>query len=246
MDVTYWPRELFVDTKLSDESEFPVLQMEWIEGETMETYIASHYRDTAAIKQLYMKFCNLALWLRTKPFAHGDIKPDNIMIKPDGNLTLVDYDGMFVPALKGKKSPTIGTRNFSHPSRTENDFDENIDDFSLSSISISLLAMSEEASLFQDYGAPDRLLFSDTDYQDLGSSSIYQKLISMGGIFPKLLELFSQCASSDGKNIALYNQIFDLQTKAPEIITLLISLLFFSSVDRNLIPSQSSFKGTDD
>lgn len=85
MDVNYLPKELFVDSKLTDEKEFPVLQMDWIEGETMETYIASHYRDTDAIKKLYLKFCDLALWLRTKPFAHGDIKPDNIMIKPMGS-----------------------------------------------------------------------------------------------------------------------------------------------------------------
>ena len=34
----------------------------------------------------------MAAWLRSQPFAHGDIKPDNIMVRPDGTLTLVDYD----------------------------------------------------------------------------------------------------------------------------------------------------------
>ena len=218
MDVNYLSKELFVDTRLSDETEFPVLQMDWIEGETMETYIASHYRDTDAIKQLYTKFCDLALWLRTKPFAHGDIKPDNIMIKPDGNLTLVDYDGMFVPALKGKKSPTIGTRSFSHPLRTDTDFDENIDNFSLASIAISLLAMSEDANLYKDFSAPDRLLFSDKDYQNLEKSDIYKKLVSLGGIFPKLLGIFSQCILSADSSTPLYDHLFDLQTKAPEIV----------------------------
>ncbi|MEE0083995.1 MAG: hypothetical protein UE068_07235, partial [Paludibacteraceae bacterium] len=103
MEVNYLDKELFVDTKLSDETEFPVLQMEWIEGETMEAYIASRHRDTLAIKRLYENFCDLALWLRTKPFAHGDIKPDNIMIKNDGSLVLIDYDGMFVPEFAGQK-----------------------------------------------------------------------------------------------------------------------------------------------
>ena len=62
---------------------------------------------------LCYRFCKMATWLRSQPFAHGDIKPDNIMVRPDGNLTLVDYDGMFVPAMKGQKSPTIGTKDFS-------------------------------------------------------------------------------------------------------------------------------------
>ena len=141
MEVNYLDKELFVDTKLSDETEFPVLQMEWIEGETMEAYIASRHRDTLAIKRLYENFCDLALWLRTKPFAHGDIKPDNIMIKNDGSLVLIDYDGMFVPEFAGQKSPTTGTQAFSHPQRTADDFNKDIDDFALASISISLLAM---------------------------------------------------------------------------------------------------------
>ena len=36
------------------------------------------------------------------------------MVRPDGSLTLIDYDGMFVSAMKGQKSPTIGTKDFSH------------------------------------------------------------------------------------------------------------------------------------
>ena len=217
MEVNYLDKELFVDTKLSDETEFPVLQMEWIEGETMEAYIASRHRDTLAIKRLYENFCDLALWLRTKPFAHGDIKPDNIMIKNDGSLVLIDYDGMFVPEFAGQKSPTTGTQAFSHPQRTADDFNKDIDDFALASMSISLLAMSEDASLFQKYGAPDRLLFSAENYNDFQNSEIFQKLSRLGGLFPKLLELFGECLKNNETN--LYNKIFDLQTKAPEIVS---------------------------
>ena len=50
-----------------------------------------------------------------------------------GSLTLVDYDGMSVPAMKGQKSPTIRTKDFSHPLRTVDDFNETIDDFALAS-----------------------------------------------------------------------------------------------------------------
>lgn len=219
MDVQYLPKELFVDTQISSETEFPVLQMDWIEGETMEAYIASHYRDSSAIHNLYLRFCELALWLRSKPFAHGDIKPDNIMIRQDGSLVLIDYDGMFVPSLKGRISPTIGTRSFSHPLRTAQDFDESIDDFALASISISLLAMSENPQLFLDYGAADRLLFKEEDYRNIEASHVYKQLVAMGGVFPSLLGLFAQCLKTNTRaNDALYDQIFDLQTKAPEIL----------------------------
>ena len=173
--VKYLERELFVDSNCEDE-EFPVLLMDWIEGETMETYIAANYTDTHAMSMLCYRFCKMAAWLRSQSFAHGDIKPDNIMVRPDGTLTLVDYDGMFVPAMKGKKSPTIGTKDFSHPLRTIDDFDETIDDFALASIALSLKAISLIPSLLQTYGASDRLLFSAADYLDLSKSKTFTAL----------------------------------------------------------------------
>ena len=173
--VKYLEKELFVDSNCEDD-EFPVLLMDWIEGETMETYIAENYTDSYEMSMLCYRFCKMAAWLRSQSFAHGDIKPDNIMVRPDGTLTLVDYDGMFVPAMKGQKSPTIGTKDFSHPLRTIDDFDETIDDFALASIALSLKAISLDSSLLQSYGASDRLLFSATDYLDLSKSKIFAAL----------------------------------------------------------------------
>ena len=173
--VKYLEKELFVDSNCED-NEFPVLLMDWIEGETMETYIANHYMDNYAMSMLCYRFCKMAAWLRSQPFAHGDIKPDNIMVRSDGTLMLVDYDGMFVPAMKGQKSPTIGTKDFSHPLRTIDDFDETIDDFALASIALSLKAISLNPSLLDEYGASDRLLFSAADYLDLSKSKTFTAL----------------------------------------------------------------------
>ena len=173
--VKYLEKEMFVDSNCENE-EFPVLLMDWIEGETMETYVAANYTDTHAMAMLCYRFCKMAAWLRSQSFAHGDIKPDNIMVRPDGTLTLVDYDGMFVPAMKGQKSPTIGTKDFSHSLRTIDDFDETIDDFALASIALSLKAISLDPSLLQTYGASDRLLFSAADYLDLSKSKTFTAL----------------------------------------------------------------------
>ena len=173
--VKYLDKEIFVDSSC-EEDEFPVLLMDWIDGETMENYIAENYQDNYAMAMLCYRFCKMVAWLRSQPFAHGDIKPDNIMVRPDGNLTLVDYDGMFVPAMKGQKSPTIGTKDFSHPLRTVDDFNETIDDFALASIALSLKAISLKPSLFDEYGAADRLLFSADDYCDLSKSKVMAAL----------------------------------------------------------------------
>ena len=178
--VKYLEKEIFVDSSC-EEDEFPVLLMDWIDGKTMETYIAENYQDNYAMAMLCYRFCKMAAWLRSQPFAHGDIKPDNIMVRPDGNLTLVDYDGMFVPAMKGQKSPTIGTKDFSHPLRTVDDFDENIDDFALASIALSLKAISLRPSLLDEYGGADRLLFSVEDYRDLSNSNVFVSLSELLG-----------------------------------------------------------------
>ena len=173
--VKYLDKEIFVDSSC-EEDEFPVLLMDWIDGETMENYIAENYQDNYAMAMLCYRFCKMAAWLRSLPFAHGDIKPDNIMVRPDGNLTLVDYDGMFVPAMKGQKSPTIGTKDFSHPLRTVDDFNETIDDFALASIALSLKAISMNSTLLDTYGASDRLLFSESDYRTPSSSKAISAL----------------------------------------------------------------------
>ena len=178
--VKYLDKEIFVDSSC-EEDEFPVLLMDWIDGKTMETYIAENYQDNYAMAMLCYRFCKMAAWLRSQPFAHGDIKPDNIMVRPDGNLTLVDYDGMFVPAMKRQKSPTIGTKDFSHPLRTVDDFDETIDDFALASIALSLKAISLNPYLLDEYGAADRLLFSAEDYRDLSKSNVVVSLSELLG-----------------------------------------------------------------
>ena len=173
--VKYMEKELFVDSQC-EEDEFPVLLMDWVEGETMEAYIAANYHNQSAMSMLCYRFGKMAAWLRTQSFAHGDIKPDNIIIRPDGSLTLVDYDGMFVPSMKGSQSPTIGTRDFSHPLRTVDDFDETIDDFSLASIALSLKAISMNSTLLDTYGASDRLLFSENDYRNPSNSKVISAL----------------------------------------------------------------------
>ena len=226
--VKYMEKELFVDSQC-EEDEFPVLLMDWVDGETMEAYIAANYRNQSAMSMLSYRFGKMAAWLHTQSFSHGDIKPDNIIVRPDGSLTLVDYDGMFVPSKKGSKSPTIGTKDFCHPLRTVDDFDETIDDFSLASIALSLKAISMNSSLLVTYGASDRLLFSENDYRNPASSKVISALqeLMCDKDFCTLYSLFmlalarkelSACSFRlfVGEKPLLPQTIEDLSTKATE------------------------------
>ena len=113
--IRYMEDELFVDSNNTEDTEFPVLLMDWIEGVTLEKYIRTHLDYTYGLAMLTYRFSKLASWLLAQPFAHGDLKSDNILVKEDGSLVLVDYDGMYVPTMKGQKAREIGSPDFRHP-----------------------------------------------------------------------------------------------------------------------------------
>lgn len=174
--VTYYDKELFVDSACTIETEFPVLIMDWVDGETMEAYVSENYKDQNKMKWLAYRFCKMSGWLHSQTFAHGDIKPDNIMVRPDGTLVLIDYDGMYTPSMTGMKSPTLGSRDLSHPLRTFDDFNEAMDDFSMTTISLSLKAISLDPNLYTQYKTADGLLLGMKDYLNLGKSKMMELL----------------------------------------------------------------------
>ena len=177
--VRYLDKELFVDTDQTNETEFPVLLMDWVEGKTLDKYLRENLDDKYALEMLAYRFSKLAQWLIPQPFAHGDLKPDNILVREDGSLVLVDYDGMYVPAMKGQKARELGSPDFRHPLRTENDFDEHIDEFPIVSILISLKAISLNNGLLGDLSTNNHLLFSENDYRDIIESGVLMTLFSL-------------------------------------------------------------------
>ena len=181
--IRYLDKELFVDTNQSAETEFPVLLMDWVEGKTLDKYLRENLDDKYALEMLAYRFSQLAQWLIPQPFAHGDLKPDNILVREDGSLVLVDYDGMYVPAMKGQKARELGSPDFRHPLRTETDFDEHIDGFPLALILLSLNAISINPLLLIEYGDSNRLLLSEKDYRDIIESPIIHRLMYFLSIY---------------------------------------------------------------
>ncbi|SOD90009.1 WG repeat-containing protein [Spirosoma fluviale] len=149
---TLYPNELWVDTRFGQEHEFDVVLMPWVDGQTLSQYVADCCRNQQSqkLEQLAHRFDELVRWLLNQPFAHGDLKADNILIRPDGQLVLIDYDGCFVPELAGQKATETGTLPYRHPARTSAHFDRNLDDFSLLALSLELHALSRLPELRTD------------------------------------------------------------------------------------------------
>ena len=213
----YLDKEIFVESQSTNDEEFPVVLMDWVEGETLDRYIQSHLADPNALRLLAFQFSRLASWLLSQPFAHGDLKPDNILVRSDGTLTLVDYDGMFVPAMEGTAARELGSPDFRHPLRTAERFNEHIDDFPLAVILLSLKALSLSPLLWNTYGASDRLLFSASDYRDLSSCALLQAFppLLSDPEFTRLYALFLLAHSEEG----LSNVSFRLlNLKYPELV----------------------------
>lgn len=194
--VQYYEEELFVDIGIST-SAYPVLLMEWVDGITLDKYILENLSNTKLLHELAYNFSRMAKWLLSQRFAHGDLKPDNILITNDFRIILVDYDGMYVPSMKDQKSNELGNPNFRHPNRTIDDFDEHIDDFPIVIMLLSLKAVSLQPYLFAPFITGDKMLFDEHDYLSLENNRIlpllkqvlYDKdIVLLLGVFFVLLQ----------------------------------------------------------
>ena len=177
--IKYLEKELFVDTGQTSETEFPVLLMDWVDGIPMDKYIQKQINNKYELELLAFRFSKMATWLLAQPYAHGDLKPDNILVKEDGSIVLVDYDGMYVPAMKGQKARELGSPNYRHPLRTDNDFNSHIDDFPLVTIALSLKAISLKPVLFRNNIGESGLLLNEYDFREINTSKTLNELMCL-------------------------------------------------------------------
>lgn len=173
--------EIFVFDDHGQCGTFPVVAMDWIQGKTLtghlDTLLAQKEKDPAdALRILSRDFDKLASWLLSQPFAHGDLKPDNIMVREsDGQMVLIDYDGMYVPSMSGEQSRETGTVGFTFPDRSEHDFGKHIDNYSIAIISVSLRILALYPELYRRFDNSFVLLFNPPDVVS-GTDEFYNRL----------------------------------------------------------------------
>lgn len=163
--------ELYVYRLSGDEGWSDVVEGEWVEGETLDTVIARAAKsgDAKRLTELAEIFDGMCHTLLAQEWAHGDLKPENIVIHGDGNFTLIDCDAMWIPAFGGQKAAELGTPGYRHPERGAACFGKRIDDYSMLLISASLHALAAEPRLYAEFNTPENLLLNPAEV--VGNSS---------------------------------------------------------------------------
>ncbi len=178
IEAKYLPDELLVDDEAGTNSRFPVVVMEWIDGESLGSRLGRLCRmnDREGIKRLAECFVRMAVNLLSENFAHGDLKQDNILVDSQKCLRLIDYDGVFLPEFSGQQGKVLGSPLYQHPARDEHFFCKAIDDYPIAVIALSLYALADEPSLFFDYHDGENIVL-DARETCRGTSSLLNAMI---------------------------------------------------------------------
>ena len=237
----YYDKELFVDTTQDDETEFPVLVMDWVDGISLDDYMKAIESKQFLRELLANQFQKLVCWLLPKHYAHGDLKPDNILVRDDGSIVLVDYDGMFVPSLRGKDALEMGTPMYRHIGRTLSFYNEYIDDFAAVKILLLLKVNALSAISYNQYAAGNNVEFMRLFEHLLNHSTIAPLLAAyiMVSTFGRIDRQHVSCLLSDNSDFN-YNKESSLQDLAREGDTIAMQELASLYANGIYVPQNTS------
>ncbi len=179
VDIGFMPDEIFVTSMIASGNEFPVVLMPWIEGETMGSAVKRlchklHGKGLAALTRAWASIC---LDMLGKGIAHGDLKHDNVLVTPQGQLRLIDYDSFFAPPLKGLPSVLLGGNSFQHPRRDSRHFDATLDHFSMLVFALSLRALTLDTGLYETYNTGENFILSREDFVARAPTALTGRLL---------------------------------------------------------------------
>ncbi|MEU0840953.1 serine/threonine-protein kinase [Streptomyces sp. NPDC005962] len=129
------------------------LVMEFIEGRQLRDVLAAKrpVRDPGTVASIIGQLCETLWEVHRKELVHCDLKPENVMVEPDGRLRLIDM-GRAVQI--GRETLDVhGTTGYAAPEQLEENRDgltEQADIFGLGCI------LLEMTVLRPPYGGPER------------------------------------------------------------------------------------------
>ena len=172
---SYMQNEACIYTLNSACEHLDIVAEPWIDGRSLGALLRSRSCDYALLSRAFD--CMAVEVLRSRR-AHGDIKPENIILTPEGKMHLIDYDAAWTPGLVDADIEEVGTPAFSHPLRIGKCFDAYIDDYPIALISTMLAALSYRRASFEPYITDDDSLFNCWDVY-LGVDSLMNEAIAL-------------------------------------------------------------------
>lgn len=155
---------------------YPIVLMRWVEGQPLDTWVKENLDRPRALYEMATKWLDMVSALHSAGIAHNDLQQGNVLVTPEGDLRLIDYDGMFVPSMEGERARELGHPNWRHPRRRSDDFAPYLDQFPGYVGYVSLMALSQRKSLFDTYHNGQNLIFTFSDLCHPGSSSLCEEL----------------------------------------------------------------------
>lgn len=232
------------------------IRMDWVEGDNLINYLDKiitsteddNYKKTS-ILDLADKFKKMVMTLHEKHISHGDLQHGNIIITPEKELKLVDYDSVYVPTFTNVVQVTSGLASYQHPCRKRKNTiaTEKDDYFSEYIIYASLLAYADDLSLWEttdDENNPRdeySLLFKEEDLQNPAKSTLFNKLkksnnIELKNIVDTIIDVLRQPNCNNLDSIFSDNKKYLEQPDAIAIDDTFIELLFPSEKERTIYP----------
>lgn len=155
---------------------YPIVKMQWVEGSPLNTYLEENFTNPQAMHKLASDFREMLKSMRELKIAHGDLQHGNIMVTPQGELRLVDYDGMYAPVFGRGRAPELGHANFQHPRRTADYYEEGLDNFSAIVLYTTFRALAVQPGLWDKFYQVDNLLLASSDYKAPLQSATFDAL----------------------------------------------------------------------
>lgn len=169
---------------LVDGTWYPVLKMRWVEGKTLNEFVRENADKSVLMDRLGQMWLKLERDLREVGLGHGDLQHGNVLLVPNPqkaslHLRLIDYDGMYVPALADRPSREAGFPGFQHPRRTQQLYGPEVDRFANLVIYTALRALrTGGGKLWSTFGTPENLLFAHKDFTEPAQSDLLRTLFA--------------------------------------------------------------------
>lgn len=110
------------------------LVLEFIEGQNLAQYIRKRARPAAPARVIDwgIQLCDVLAHLHEEepPIIFRDLKPSNIMLRPDGRIMLVDF-GIAKHFQTSRKGTVIGTEGYAPPEQYEGEATPKVDIYAL-------------------------------------------------------------------------------------------------------------------